>query len=253
MKSKLGEKLKFKLEPVAIYFTDSRPENAFQFKPGVRGCAASMLVAAAAKGTVSVFDEQTYGCPGGGVGLCFGNAFEANGHPTQALLSTGDEALAQMGMSHTRSLGRGERFFATPELAEKWKQAVPYTRSKDTYVVFKPLHKVEEGKTPDLICIFANPDQLSALVTLSGFYRGTALNAVAPFASACQSILLARQECEKEMPNAILGFFDLSQRDYLPRELLSFTVPFSMFQELERGVPEGCLTTPAWERLEGRL
>ena len=58
----------------------------------------------------------------------------------------------------------------------------------------------------DLICMFANPDQLSALVILSGFYRGKSLNVVAPFASACQSILLAYQQIGNEMPHGVLVF-----------------------------------------------
>ena len=49
------------------------------------------------------------------------------------------------------------------------------------------------------------------------------------------------------------GFFDISQRAGIPKKLLSFTVPFAMFQELETAAPEGCLTTPVWENLAKRL
>ena len=110
------------------------------------------------------------------MGFCFGNAFQKKGHPTEALLSRGDEVLRQQGRDIGRSLGKGERFFAMPEL----------------------------------IIFFANPDQLSVLVILAGYYRGRALNVTAPFASACQSILLAYQEREQEFPNAVMGYFDIS-------------------------------------------
>ena len=253
MKSELYAKLKLQWEPVAISFTDVRPKQAEQFERGQRGCVASMLVAAASKGIVAVFDEETYGCAGGGVGLCFGNAFQKKNHPTKALLSTGDEALAQLGQTYIRSLGRGERFFATPELVEAWENQLPFTETPQKYVVFQPLSVIEAADKPDLVCIFANPDQLSALVILSGFYRGKSLNVVAPFASACQSILLAYQQIGEAMPHGVLGFFDISQRTGIPKDLLSFTVPFSMFQELEKAVPEGCLTTAVWEKLAKRL
>ncbi len=252
MKSTLCEMLNFKLNPVAIFFTDEKPENAFQAEPGQRVCAASMLVAAAKNDVVSVFDEDTYGCPGGGVGLCFGNTFKKRNHPTEALLSNGDEVLKELGINLPVSFGNGERFFATPELVRKWADAVPYTETPQKYVVFKPLHMVEESETPDLVFIFANPDQLSALVIMSGYYRGQALNVLAPFASGCQSILLAYQEIGKELPNAIMGYFDISQRSNISKELLSLVMPYKMFCEIEKGAPDGCLITHSWEMIKDR-
>ena len=76
MKSILCKKLDLKLNPVAIFFTDKKTEKTIQAPKGARVCAASMLVAAATKDVISTFDEETYGCAGGGVGLCFGNAFK---------------------------------------------------------------------------------------------------------------------------------------------------------------------------------
>lgn len=211
-----------------------------------------MLVAAGKNGVVSTFDEDTYGCPGGGVGLCFGNGFQKKNHPTDALLSNGQEVLDAKGIKLPFSMGRGERFFASPELVQKWMSALPYTETPQKYVVFKPLSKVSEDESPDLICVFANPDQLSALVIMSGYYRGNSLNVTAPFASACQSILWAYQELGKEEPKAIMGFFDLSQRCNVPREILTLTMPYSMYMEIEKGAADGCLTTTAWEKIQDR-
>lgn len=252
MNSVLCDKLKFRLNPVGVFFTDERPENAVQARPGQRVCAASMLIACAGRGVTAAFDEETYGCAGGGVGLCFGNAFEKNGHPTEALLSRGDEVLRAQGKTYTRSLGIGERFFETPELVRKWADAVPYTETEQRYVVFRPLSDIPDGQRPDLVVLFANPDQLSALVVLSGYCRGTAWNVAAPFASACQSILLAYQQIGKPEPQAVMGFFDLSQRCNIPKELLSLTVPYAMFEELEHGAKDGCLETEAWKKIAGR-
>jgi hypothetical protein len=186
------------------------------------------------------------------VGLCFGNTFIERNHPTEYLLSTGNEALASHGKTIERSLGRGERFFASPELAKKWKEAMPFTRMSKKYVVFMPLHEVDTSNPPNLLCIFANPDQISVLVTMSGFNNGLVQNVLAPFGAACHSILFAYQEMDKENPKAILGFFDIAQRYQIPKDLLSLTLPYTMFQEIEESLPESCLTTHAWERIEGR-
>ena len=249
MHSQLVDKLDFALKPVAISFTDVRPPYACQFEEGKRGCVGSMMVAAA-KGQTAVFDEKTYGCPGGGVGLCFGDAFTKRGHPIECLLSTGDEALAELGKTSPWSMGRGERFYASPEIAAKWKDSFPYAETPFTYVVFEPLAEATED--PDLVCVFANPDQLSALVTMTGFYRGSILSVIAPFGAACHSIVHAYNEIGKEEPNAVMGFFDLSQRPSIPKDLLTLTIPFKLFKEMDDSVPESCLSTSAWEKLADR-
>lgn len=252
MKSVLCERLNFKLNPVAVFFTDEKPSGAFEAKEGQRICAASMLIAAAKNSQVAAFSEKTYGCPGGGAGLCFGNAFKAAKFPIDALLSNGDEVLAARGEEFGRKLGKGERFFASAPLAREWAGELPYTKTTQKYVVFKPLLLADENEKPDLVCFFANPDQLSILVIAAGYWRGKSLNVVAPFVSACQSILLAYQEIKKEMPKAIMGYFDISQRANIPKEILSLTVPFSLYEDMERSAKIGAMETASWERIKDR-
>lgn len=249
MLSRLVDKLDFDLEPVAISFTDNKPEGALQFEEGKRGCVGSMMVAAA-KGATVVFDEKTYGCPGGGVGLCFGDTFAKRNHPIESLLSTGDEALAARGETFVRSMGRGERFFANPDLVAKWRSNFPFNEFHQTYVLFTPLSKAQDE--PDLVCIFANPDQLSVLVTHAGFSRGEAINVLAPFGAACHSIAYAYREITAEQPKAIMGFFDISQRHAIPKDLLTLTLPWQLFKEMDDTVDESCLTTEAWEHIAER-
>jgi hypothetical protein len=210
-----------------------------------------MLVAASGGKTV-VFDENTYGCAGGGVGLCFGDAFTKNHHPTEALLSMGDAELAAR-PGAPKPLAEGERFYATKALVKKWKDSFPFTTLATKYVVFCPLSDAREDEPPALVQMYANPDQLSALVIMAGFERGAQLNVVAPFAATCQSIVLAYQEIGKPEPRAILGWFDISNSQLISKELLSFTVPFALYAEMERGADKGCLTTSAWARIAGRF
>lgn len=249
MTYKLATELKLKMEPVAVMFTDIKPEKALQFKEGSWGCVGAMLVAAG-KGKTAVFDRQSFGCRGGGVGLGFGDTFQD--FPIECLLSTGDEAVTQLGRDGDFSLGTGERFFATPELARKWREDLPYGEVEN-YVVCKPLQKASSLKKTDLVCLFVNPDQLSALITLTGFQRGTRINVIVPFGAACQSILFAYQEAKKEVPQAVLGFFDITQRSRLEKDLLSFTVPYALYQEMEESASESFFRTEAWEKVAARL
>lgn len=116
----------------------------------------------------------------------------------------------------------------------------------------KPLDQVGDGETPALVWMLVNPDQLSALVTLAGFRRGTIENAVAPWGAACQSILFAYAQAEREQPRGVIGFFDISQRHRVDRDILSFTVPYRMFLEMEADVEESFLRAEAWLKLEER-
>lgn len=247
MRSRVAEALALKHGPVAVVLTDAKPERATQFKKGSWGCAAAML-RAAAKGRTTVFDRKTSGCPGGGTGLGFGNCY--TGFPIERLLSTGGEA--QLPGGGAFDMGEGERFFERPELAARWARALPYRDVPTEFIVFKPIDQVTEGESVSLVLMFVNPDQLSALVTLAGFRRGAIDATVSPWGAACQSILFAYAEAESDNPRGVIGFFDISQRGKIAKELLSYTVPYRMFLEMEASVDGSFLRTSAWQKLRER-
>ncbi len=247
MESRIAEAIALKLSPVAVLFTDDRPEGATEFKEGSMGCVAAMLKAAA-KGRVCVFSRKTSGCPGGGTGLGFGNCYV--GFPIDRLLSTGGEAGLPNGASF--DMGEGERFHASPEITERWIQALPFRDAPTEYIVFEPLRLVSDEERPALVIMFVNPDQLSALVTLAGFRTGAIDASVSPWGAACQSILFAHAEADTERPSGVIGFFDISQRGKVARETLTYTMPYRLFAEMEDSVEESFLRTHAWLELKKR-
>lgn len=249
MESQLTSALKLKMQPVAVILTNDKPAAGLQFKEGKMGCVASMLVAAG-KGRTAYFDRNTYGCPGGGTGLGFGNRY--TGFPIECLLSTGSKELAAMLGKAGSEMTEGERFFKTPEIARKWVESLPFTDVPTEYVVFKPLEQVTDQDDPALIVFFANADQLSALVVLAGYCRETNHCVTAPFGAACQSILFGYAEVDKDNPRGIIGFFDISQRRHVDRDTLTFTVPYKMFLEMEGNVEGSFLEMPAWRKIQER-
>ena len=247
MKSNLVDSLRLKYPPVAIVLTDDKPEEAQQFKDGSMGCAAAMLLAAT-KGRTVAFDRTHSGCPGGGVGLGFGNFYA--GFPIERLLSTGGRA--ELGNGQTWDMGVGERFFETPEITKRWVDALPLRELPAKYIVAKPLDKLGANESPALVWMLVNPDQMSAVITQVGFRRGSIDNLVAPWGAACQSILFAWAECEKPQPRAVLGFFDISQRHRIDREILSLTIPYALFLEMEAATDASFLQTEPWRKLRDR-
>ena len=247
MRSRIAKALSLELKPVAVLLTDTRPERATQIKEGGWGCVAAMLQAAA-KGRTVVFDRKTSGCPGGGTGLGFGNCY--TGFPIDLLLSTGGKAELPDGRAF--DMGEGERFFESPEAAARWAEALPYREVPTEFIVCKPLDLVAEGEDVSLVLLFVNPDQLSALVTLAGYRRGAINATVAPWGAACQSILFAHAEAESDNPRGVIGFFDISQRRKIAKDLVSYTMPYGMFLEMESSVDDSFLSTTIWQKLRER-
>jgi uncharacterized protein (DUF169 family) len=247
MNSQLIKALKLKMQPVAILLTDNKPDNGLHFKDGSnRGCVFAMLVATSKKSRTAFFDRNSFGCPGGGTGLGFGDRY--GNFAIDCLLSTGNNTMTRRGSS----MAEGERFYKNPEIARKWVDSLPMTDVPTKFVVFKPWEQLTEQDDPELIIFFANADQLSALVVMADYNRGTNQSITAPFGAACQSILFGYAEAKKENPRGVIGFFDISQRSVIDREILTFTVPFRMFQEMESSVEGSFLKMHAWQKLQER-
>ena len=147
----------------------------------------------------------------------------------------------------------GERFFCSEDLALKWRNSMPFSEKGYPRIVFAPMSKWEGIGIPDVVYVFADPDQISALVIMLGSHNGEALNTLAPFGAACHSIVYAVDQIVKEKPMAIMGLFDISQRREALANSLSLTMPYSLWEGLSDDLDKSCLTTHAWKEIEKRL
>lgn len=254
MNKKLVEMLHLELEPVGIFFGNTTAKSELEANPEKRNCIVSFLMAAA-KGKIISIDEAGCTCPGGAVGACFGDGFTRLNSNIHMMLSQGlgDNVPEEMPPHRKEIMSKGERFFCSPEVAMKWRQNMPFSKKGYPRIVFAPHSKWDEIETPDLVYVFANPDQISALVTLQGFHNGKALNTIAPYGAACHSIVYAAEQMEKEEPFAVMGLFDISQRNDALRNYLSMTMPYQLWENMTKDLDKSCLTTHSWENIEKRL
>jgi len=268
MESKIAAALNLKYSPVVLIWTDEKPEHALQFKTGKWGCVMSMF-AKAAKGRAAVFDRETFGCYGGGVGLGFGNQylnFPGGIECFYYFLSIGNERW-ETGEEVTKIIGgfvpkdifdifvHGEGDIKSCKLAQKFVDLLPIVDIPAKFVVLKPLQDVNLNKeAPVIITFLANPDQLTALVILANYGREGIENVITPYAAGCQTIgIFPYREAKLENPRAVIGLTDITARRnirrQLDKDLLSFAVPLKMFQEMEGNVEGSFLQKETWKVL----
>jgi len=242
--SRIAQELKLRFRPVAILFTDTRPESAVEFKEGARGCVVS-LFGAAARGRTAAVSRKTVGCPGGVVGLGFGCAWDKTPGGIEYFLSTG----------RGEGYPEGEGYKKTPEIARAAVSKFPITDIPFEYVVFKPLDEVDvQRERPVIVSMLATPDQLSALTVLANYARPTNDNVMLPFAAGCSQVcLIPYQESLKPEPKAVIGLTDVTVRPLVDPEVLSFSVPFEMFDQMERDVPGSFLEKRSWKTVADRI
>ena len=264
MESAIAKAIRAKFEPVALLFSDELPEGAMQFAEAKWGCVMWLLLAAAAKGRPAAADRHTFGCLGGGTGLGFGNQYEnwpggiecfyrflSTGNGPQEESAAGESFLRRSARS---DLEHGERYLKDPATVKRFVDQMPMIDVPTRYVVLTPLAQVAPEERPEVVIFLVDPDRLSALVVLANYARGDNENVIMPWGAGCQTIgILAYREARSARPRAVVGLTDLSARKYvaqqLGHDLMTFAVPFAMFEEMEANVPGSFLERETWHEL----
>lgn len=257
MNSKIAHAVNLRYSPVAIIFSDDRPAKALQFKEGRWGCVVSMLNAAA-KGRTAAFDRKTFGCVGGGTGLGFGNTYAGMPGGIDHFLAMGNQEFCESEagkniVKNWPALSHGEAYKKTPAFAKSFADALPYWDVPTDYVLFKPLEELVPDEKPEVIVFLAAPDQISALVTLANYARHGGDNVIVPWCAGCHSIgIIPFREGRSDHPRAVIGLTDISARKQVEKDILSFSVPYQMYLEMEGNVEDSFLTREEWLKIRER-
>ncbi|MBI5487162.1 MAG: DUF169 domain-containing protein [Deltaproteobacteria bacterium] len=227
-------KLRLDTPLIAVYDAAPGPD----FEPLVRATARACCFAywprwvkgetlAIERGDDS-FTQPTHGCPG--AQRAFGLA--RGGYPPY--------------MAHflTDGVGApsGEGLKATPELAQAYLERSRPPVLRGDSVLLGPL-RAERWDAVRSVTFFADPDRLSALMTLAAFWSSEPDEIVATFSSGCG--LMLRELEQQPRDRAVLGATDIAMRKYIPRELLALSVSPARFEKM-LGVPDGVFLDKEW-------
>ena len=238
MNSKLVSALKMTTQPVAVIKTDAVPSGALQYREGTVGGCMIAFLEAASKGRIAAFQETTAGCGGARTGLGFA---PANRTHLSSFLSSGTESMP------------GEYYKKTPDLAADYVDHLPVSHPEPV-LVLKPFHLLTEKDEPVSAVFLVNADQLSGLVTLANYDRPTVDSVRIRFGSGCtQCILYTMCDSEEENDVCTIGLTDPSSRLHLSADLISFSIPWRRFLEMERNVENSFLAKETWMKLRERI
>jgi hypothetical protein len=99
------------------------------------------------------------------------------------------------------------------------------------------------------VTFYVNPDQLGVLM-LGAQYHSAPSDAppvIAPFGSGCSQLVALFEDLS--LPQAAIGATDIAMREYLPPDLLAFTVTKPMFERLCGLDENSFLYKPFWRDL----
>jgi len=123
----------------------------------------------------------------------------------------------------------GEGLKASPDLAQEFlDRAKPPDISGDT-VLIGPL-KLDQWDSVKTVTFLVDPDRLSAVMTLAGFWSSRNDLVAAPFSSGCGLLWRSLGEFDEDRP--VIGCTDMAMRKYLPPEILCLTVTPSRFEQM---------------------
>jgi len=226
----------------------------------------------AAKGERVVMDQASLGCIAAAEGLglqypltdrfpggpdCFYGFLSAGNADTEAGRAMVAGMRAAGAPRHfVDLLEQGEGYVKNRALVEEYRTHVPHITPRGTHVYLAPLDSLTAGEQPALVCLLANANQLSALTVLANYARPGIDNVRIPFGAACASLgLFPFWEADQPNPRAVIGLVDITARFHIRKtlgdDIMSFTMPWSLFAEMEANADDSFLSRDEWRMIAG--
>jgi uncharacterized protein (DUF169 family) len=237
-------------EPFGVYYSDTKPDNAYGPKPGTPisreledrrelnmlavmktfSCVMGNIWLARKKKGAAFISAEEYGCPGG---VYYCSMMKPHLRFIEQYVSTGFAGTPM----------HGERYMPGPDAMRAFMEKVNPRKAPAKYCIFKPLSQFTDGDEPEFVIFFARPEVLTGLFIQAVFTTGDMDCVASPFGAGCTNIIgwplyYQTQGVEK----AVLGGMDPSARKFMKTDELTFTVPLSLYEKMLVALPESMFT-----------
>jgi len=230
---KLSEVVSFKYPATGWYFSSEEIENSFVFKNDRWVCMFMYWKKVMKKGDRIRFSGD---CGGACTGIAEFGGF-------RELVDDGGEFIAET-----------ERFKKNRDLAQKGHQeCLGYIHApKEKYLYFENIENIDNNREIEVINLYLDPVGLTNLTVLSYYDReNNTENVMTPDASGCQSLFTMpyNEKFEKE-PKSVVGLMDSLVRNFIPEDMMAFSVPVNRFVEMVNNI-EGSFLDKNFENPTG--
>ncbi|MCP3926437.1 MAG: DUF169 domain-containing protein [Desulfobacterales bacterium] len=138
-------------------------------------------------------------------------------------------------------LAETERFAKTLEISKAYtrESATIVHPPKEKYLYMEKIENIDKGREIEVINLFpADPTNLTKLVTMSGYDREANMdNVFTPNCSGCQSVFsIPYNEKFKDLPKANIGLMEPMVRNFVPKDMISFSMPANRFVEMANNI-----------------
>lgn len=129
-----------------------------------------------------------------------------------------------------------EHFKKTRHLAREYRkeslQSIHPPQEK--YLYLEKIETINENEEIEVVNLFPEPAGLASLTVLSNYDREQNMDNVAtPFASGCQSVFtIPYNEKFQGKPMGVIGLMDPLVRNFVPDDMLAFSLPANRFVEM---------------------
>lgn len=236
---KIENILKLDMVPVAIYRDTEIPSDASV--PSAHCSIPSLFIKCARSGKKCAADKDHIFCHGAVSGFGFG------GIPDRQRTAMRLSTISPECSGEFKHEGKGD--FRTPEIATLQIEPIKDYGDGQDAIVFQSLDEaLDEGRPIEVVVFLCDPTRISALTLLAGFSRlspGPAT--IVPYGHACQQIYaIPRAEGETDDPRGVIGMTDLYARRFVPADMLSFAVPFKLFQRMDDDIGNSYFGKDSW-------
>jgi hypothetical protein len=225
--------------PIAFYYHQKEGKTELAKTGQISRCLIGAL-AGIRQGRSLTFDVDSVACAGGKKYLGFKDSIRPN---FEYFLSCGIPDQME-----------GERYKKSPEIVRELVKNWPSFKAPGPFITFKRWDNLDQEDQPEVVIFFARNDVLSGLFTLFNYELAEAEGVIAPMSSGCASIVsYPYLQKDSPQPKAVIGMLDPSARPFVPKDVLTFSIPIASLVQMTGNMEESFLITHSWSVVQKRI